>query len=932
MDVSWNVAARNRKLTAKEFADKWADRGYEKGDTGSFWLELLGDVIGMEDVTSNVHFEHRTSKKGFVDVIVPDAKTFIEQKSLGVDLDRPEERQGRLVTPFEQAKAYADSMPNSQRPDTIIVCNFETFRIHSLESEDPANEYVEFQLSELPEQIYLLDFLIDPQHSRRKREEKVSLDAGALIGKIYEMLRGQYHDPDTPESQHSLNVLCVRLVFCLFAEDAEIFPKDAFYNYLQGLPARQVRVALKELFRYLDTKPEDRDPYVSEELKRFPYVNGGLFAQDVEIPQFTEEILGVLLNEVSEGTNWSQISPTIFGGVFESTLNPETRRSGGMHYTSPENIHKVIDPLFLDDLKGELAGILNDSSLGERARRNRLEKYHDKLASLTFFDPACGSGNFLSETYISLRRLETKVLSELSHGQTSMVFDESHSPLKVSLSQFHGIEINDFAVQVSNTALWIAELQANAEAQVVVTQDIEDLPLKDNARVTRANALRVDWADILPAKECNYIIGNPPFIGYSNHSPEQKKDRAELFGKGGGVLDYVACWYKKAADYMQGTHIRAALVSTNSICQGQQVTPLWRPLFDQGIRFNFAHRSFVWGNEAEDQAHVHVVIIGFSYDDVTPKYLFAYPKGEKEIRRQVSHINGYLAEAPDVFVDKQTKPLSDVPAMAQGFKPADGQNLLLTSEQKDELLAKEPQAEKWVRPFSMGAEFIKGVDRYCLWLPEITGAELQKVPEIRKHVDACREWRLQQTPTGDAFKLADRPHLLRPCGKFKDGTYIGFPVVSSERRKYVPIAFVDSGMIPGNKLYFIPTDEIYYFGVLTSKFHNAWMRTVAGRLKSDYNYGNTTVYNTLVWPSPTPAQRNEIESAATAVLEAREKYSPATLADLYDPDNDWLYPELTAAHKRLDRAVEAAYNVDFDGDETAIVAHLFSLYAKATAE
>lgn len=480
-----------RKRAAKEFAEKWAGRGYEKGDTSSFWLELLRDVVGMEDVTTNVRFENRTTERGFIDVIIRDAKTVIEQKSLGVDLDKPEMRQGVAVTPFGQAKRYADSLRNSERPDTIIVCDFDRFRIHDLDTEHPERDYEEFRLAELPEQMHLLDFLLDPQRERQRRETQVSLDAGTLIGKLYDMLRAQYIDPDSEASMHSLNVLCVRLVFLLFAEDAGLFPKNAFYHYLKPVPADRARAALKELFTYLNATPQERDPYASDALKAFPYVNGGLFAADVEIPQLTQDIVDMLLDEVSEGTDWSQISPTVFGGVFESTLNPETRRSGGMHYTSPQNIHRLIDPLFLDELKAELDGILTAQGVGDLKRRNELTRFHDKIAGLRFFDPACGSGNFLTETYIQLRKLENKILSVLLHDQGVFDLQEHHSPLKVSLQQFHGIEINDFAVNVATTALWIAELQANAETEAIVYGMVKDLPLKDSAHIVFGNALTV---------------------------------------------------------------------------------------------------------------------------------------------------------------------------------------------------------------------------------------------------------------------------------------------------------------------------------------------------------------------------------------------------------------------------------------------------------
>ncbi|AKK03739.1 class I SAM-dependent DNA methyltransferase [Corynebacterium epidermidicanis] len=919
------LSPAERLIAAKTFAKTWKGRGNEKSDTQQFWLELLRDVIGMEDTTINVIFEAKTSERGYIDVWIPDAKAFIEQKSIDVSLDKADIRQGKTVTAFQQALNYANTMQFSQRPRYIITCNFDEFRVHDLDKENAEINYLSFTLEELPNQLHLLDFLVDPQKNRAVREEKVSMVAGKLVGKLYDALRSQYLEPDTDESQHSLNVLCVRLVFCLFAEDAGLFNKNAFYDYLNGLRHDQVRTALIELFQVLNTPVEQRDPYLSDQLKAFPYVNGGLFAKDEQIPHFTAEILDLLLHDVSEKTNWSEISPTIFGGVFESTLNPETRAKGGMHYTSPENIHKVIDPLFLDALKDELTQILEEPGVSANKRKKNLEAFHNKIAGLTFFDPACGSGNFLTETYIHLRKLENKILSELAGDQTQLGF--SDVTLKVSLNQFHGIEINDFAVSVASTALWIAQLQANLEAEEIVTTNIESLPLHDAANIHHGNALRIDWNEVIAPEKCNYIIGNPPFLGYSRLTDEQKEDRKAIFGKDGGLLDYVACWHKKAADFMEGTQCEAALVSTNSICQGQQVAPLWQTLFDAGIKINFAHRTFVWSNEATDQAHVFCIIVGFSYVDRELKQAWTYSRAGVEYS-EPTHLNGYLADAPDVFLTRRSKPISSVPEMAQGFKPADGGNLLLSPSERDELIAREPAAEKWIRKFSMGAEFINGRDRYCLWLPEITGAELKALPLVRKHVDDCREWRLAQTKTGDAFKLADRPHILRPNGKFLDGPYIGIPKVSSERRKWVPFGFVRDGMIPGDMLYFIPSDSLFVFGVMMSQFQNAWMRVVAGRLKSDYRYGNTTVYNNFVFPEVDKAGRVDVEKRAQAVLDARELYAGATLADMYDPDNDFLYPELMKAHRELDKAVERAYGVDFDGDEQKIVSHLFGLYDK----
>ncbi|VEI13070.1 DNA methyltransferase [Trueperella bialowiezensis] len=940
-----------RRHNAQAFAQTWRGRGYEKGDTQQFWGNLLRSVMGVpEDQTvTGVRYEEGTSRRGFIDVIIPDAKTLIEQKSIGVDLDRPEMRQGQMVTPFEQALNYANSLPNSQRPDYIIVCNFEEFRIHNLDQVKPEENYLSFRLEELPEQYHLLDFLINPANTRRYREEQVSMDAGVLIGELYHGLREQYIDPDSERSQHSLNVLCVRLVFCLFAEDAGIFAKDSFHYFLANTPHDQVRTRLLELFQVLDTPEDERDPYLSADLKAFPYVNGGLFdsrtSGPIEIPLFTEELYDLLVNRVSRDTNWAEISPTIFGGVFESTLNPETRASGGMHYTSPENIHKVIDPLFLDDLTAELQSILTEFAGQDVKRKNRLRAFHDKIAGLTFFDPACGSGNFLTETYISLRRLENKVLSELT-DQTELAFGDI-TPLKVSLDQFYGIEINDFAVSVASTAMWIAELQANIEAQTIVTQLIDDLPLSDSAHIVQGNALRTDWAEILPPEKCDYIIGNPPFLGYSRLNADQKEERLAIFGKGGSVLDYVACWHRKAAEYMEGTECEAALVSTNSICQGQQVAPLWEPLFEMGISINFAHRSFSWANEATDQAQVTCVIIGFSHKERTEKYLWDYRRATAEeraagsareigTRRAVDHINAYLADAPDVFIQRRGKPLSDVPEMKAGGKPTEGNFLLLSPDEKAQVLAAEPDLEEWIRPFSMGQEFINGKDRYCFWLVDTPRSVIAKSPILRERVQGVRDMRLASTKKATQ-KKAETPWLFDEIRYAGSEPYIAVPAVSSERRRYIPLGFVANGMIPGNQLYFIPSNSLFIFGVMCSQFHNSFMRAVAGRLELRYRYANTIVYNNFVFPDPTAEQREAIENAAQAVLDAREEYPEATLADLYDPDNSWLYPELTRAHEQLDRAVEAAYGVDYSemddsAREAAIVAHLFELYAQAAEE
>ncbi|WP_155873702.1 DNA methyltransferase [Corynebacterium rouxii] len=914
-----------KKLAAKLFAEKWENRGNEKSDTHSFWLELLRDVVGMEDVTTNVRFESRTSQRGYIDVVIQDAKTFIEQKSIDVSLDKADIRQGRVVTAFRQALNYANTMPNKLRPDYIITCNFAEFRIHDLNKVNAETDYISFTLAELPDQIHLLDFLIDPQKSRAVREEKVSMDAGTLVGKLYDALRDQYLDPNSDASQHSLNVLCVRLVFCLFAEDAGLFEKDAFYRYLDGLRADQVRVALRDLFEVLNTPVDSRDPYLSEQLKNFPYVNGGLFAKDEQIPNFTDEILDLLVHEVSEKTNWAEISPTIFGGVFESTLNPETRARGGMHYTSPENIHKVIDPLFLDSLKAELDSILNASGITANKRKKQLEAFHTKISELKFFDPACGSGNFLTETYIHLRKIENKILSELAGDQTQLGF--SNVTLKVSLDQFYGIEINDFAVSVASTALWIAQLQANIEAESIVTANIESLPLRDAAHIHLGNALRTDWASVLAPEQCNYIIGNPPFLGARNQSKEQKaeiKDAFPLGTKNVGNIDYVAGWYIKAAEYMECFPIRAAFVSTNSICQGEQVANIWYPITQMGFRINFAHDTFRWANEAATQAHVFCVIVGFSKQD-DPVRLYHYEKPDSVPELQLpTQLNPYLVDAPNNFIWDRSRPLSDVPRMVIGSQPIDGQNYIFEPDEKNEFVKLEPHSERFFFHFWGSREFIRHQDRWVLWLANASSSDFRKMPLARDLVEKVRKYR-QSSRRLQTKKAANTPNHFG-TEVISTTSSVVVPEVSSQRRKFIPMGFLTPDILCSNKIKLIADGTLFHFGVLQSTFHNAWVRSIGGRLKNDYSYSSGVIYNNFVFPEVNDVVRMDVEKRAQAVLDARSLYPEATLADMYDPDNDFLYPELMKAHRELDRAVEMAYGVDFGGDEQQIVAHLFKLY------
>ena len=918
------------KKALKEFADRWRGKGYEKGETHQFWSQALR-AIGYPRV-DDVVFEHRLPSGGFIDVWLPDAGVLIEQKSLDVDLDKPEKRQGVLKTPLVQALDYVEEFPLREQPRFVVTCNFGKFRVYDRDEwskSELAKHAFEFTLDEFAEHPEYLSFINDPSNSRLEKEKQVSIKAGELVGKLYDKLRQGYINPDSTESMHALNVLCVRLVFCLYCEDADLFEKDGFYKYLKDVPAKDVRFALKRLFRALDTEIKDRDPY-DVELKKFPYVNGGLFRDDAEIPNFTEETKNFLLEEVSAPVDWSQISPTVFGGIFESTLNPETRRSGGMHYTSPENIHKVIDPLFLDDLKAEFAAICNKEGATPRTRNGALTRFRKKLCALKFFDPACGSGNFLTETYICLRKLEDAVLSEREKGQTEFGFQEDEDAGKrVSLSQFYGIEINDFAVTVAETALWISRLKANGE-NVMRYETEDDFPLRERANISLGNALRMDWNDVLPAEECSYIMGNPPFYGASFCSAAQQQAVVELFGKIqlSNSLDYVTGWYYQACKMMKANpKIRCALVSTNSITQGEQVAPLWGSIRDRfGVNIDFAYRTFVWNNEASDQAHVHCVIIGFSCSGADKPRRIIDANGRETI---AGNISPYLVDAPFVVVTSRSAPLCNVPTLTKGNQPTDDGNLILSVEEREELLKNYPAVEPFVRRYIGARDYLNNNEvRYCLWLKDAPYEKYAHCEPILERLEKVRAFRAAST-AAPTRKMADKPWLFFSTPQTNEVVVI-VPRVSSQRRAYIPMGFMDSNAIGADSLSILCGANLYHFGVLQSQFHNAWMRVVAGRLKSDYRYSGGVVYNNFVWPSPTPERRAAIETCAQAVLDVRENYPDKSLADLYDPTKT--PAELTTAHQALDAAVEAAYGVDFDGDEEKIVAFLFGLYAEKTAE
>ncbi len=977
-----------KREEARQFFYKWKDKGQEIKDDRSFWIGFFQNVLGVEDALDRMEFQKPVTNDAYtadnrIDVYIPETKVLIEQKSLGIELDKPQPGHNNM-TPFEQAKNYNNNLPLSEKAKWIITSNFQEIWIYDMDTQKPVP--VKYKLEDIPSRYSAFEFLYNKKEQKITREEEISVKAGNIVGLIYDAFHKEYKEPDSEESLRSLNMLCVRLVFCLYAEDAHIFGSNGhmFRNYLEQFETKDMRKALKELFRVLNT-PKDElevDPYDDSGLYDFPYVNGGLFdGDDIEIPRFTEEIRDVLLNKASEGFDWSQISPTIFGAVFESTLNPETRRSGGMHYTSIENIHKIIDPLFLDGIKEKFDAIFYDTSqkpgytdddekilkqLNEeerlardnydtakireiekklrtlqasRTRKNNLnisqqmkamDDLQKEMASLTFLDPACGSGNFLTETYVSLRRIENDIISFKHQNQT--VIGEVFDPIKVSIDHFYGIEVNDFAVTVAKTALWIAESQMMKETEDILFQKLEFLPLKSSAHIEKRNALEIDWNDIIPASELNYIMGNPPFVGYSLQTDKQKKDILSVYVdekgkpyKTAGKIDYVAGWYFKAAQMMQGTDIRTAFVSTNSITQGEQVANVWEPVYNRfGIHIDFAYQTFIWDSEANQKANVHCVIVGFSCAPNNRKKVI-YSSGGSSV---AENINPYLINADNVFISSRSRSLCDVPQMVYGNKPTDGGGLFLSEEEYEQAIKHEPEIKKYIKQIYGSEEYINNKRRYCLWLVNAEPADLRRSRFISKRIEKVKEFRLKSTKEATR-KSAETPTLFQEIRQ-PDTDYILVPRVSSQKRRYIPMGFVDKDIIASDSAQIIPNASLYHFGILESNIHMAWTRTVAGRLKSDYRYSKDIVYNNFIWPSPTEEQKVVIEKTAQMILDARAKYPNSSLADLYDPDV--MPDELLKAHRANNVAVMKAYGFGVrETSEELCVTYLIKLYKEAVS-
>ena len=992
--------ATDLKQAARKFREFWTlAKDSEVGGYQKFWLSLLGDVLGMEDVMSRISFQSPVQLKDttkFLDAWIPETRVLIEHKARGVKLDAPQAGHSGK-TPFEQALEYNIARPYSEKARWIVTCNFSEIWVYDMDH--PLEDPQKILLANLPKEVSRLGFLVDTSvKTVREKEMDISIKAGRIVGELYKALLKRYRltpicfdgstnvppdgKSDTAEAVAkasdeselniklaALNRLCVRLVFCFYAEDAEIFPKDCFWKLLSETPARFLRDRIIRLFRTLDTPEGERDPYLEPELAAFPYTNGGLFrgVSDAEIPPLDDEIRELLIK--SSDFDWRDISPTIFGALFESTLNPETRRAGGMVYTSVENIHKVIDPLFMNDLKAELESIKSERAIA--VRRAKATAFQDKLGSLSFLDPACGSGNFLTETFLSLRKLENEAIvigERLKPGEVLLNLD---GIVKVSIKQFHGIEINDFAVSVAKTAMWISEAKMLNETANILHAPPKYLPLHDYDGIVEGNALRMDWGNLVAAKNAenakigfDYIMGNPPFSGARWMGKSQKDDMLSVFGKdwqGVGDLDYVTAWYKKAMDYVLAAknakvakcvedgslrQTKVAFVSTNSICQGGAVANLWKPLFAQGLEIDYAWRTFRWDNESFEKAHVHCVIVGFHCDakgsrrdaEAQRKTIF---DGDRVI--SAAHINGYLMDAPDAWIESRTKPLCDVPEIGMGNQPIDDGNYLFTKEEMNTFLKKEPKAAKCFHPWYGAEELINGKCRYCLWLGDCAQSELFLMPECLKRVQAVREFRLD-SKRASTKKLADRPTRFQ-TENFPKDHYIVIPEVSSEKRRYIPMGYLSPEVLCSNKLRIMPDATPFHFGVLMSSVHNAWVRAVCGRLETRLDYSINIVYNNFPWPACLATKnaedakeedeslrtlrslRQKIEQSAQAILDARAKYHDATLAQMYG-DKMYLFPELVAAHEANDRAVLAAYGLKPDTPEPEIVAHLFGLYAE----
>ena len=936
-------STKELEQAAKHFIQKYKDKTNEKSDAQSFWIDFLG--IFVDEPTQKINFEKTVplGHTSFIDAYIPHAKTLIEQKSSGIDLNKAKKQSdGSELTPFEQAKRYNDELPYSQKARYIIVCNFDEFHIHDMESPKDPPQIINF--ADLTKQIHRFAFLNESKNDELKalalaKQSELSFKAARLIKQIQDELIALYAaaTPSGEPSEQdfaSINMLLTRLVFCFYADDSGVFTKhDMFGAYLATHKAN-MRQAILDVFSMLSTPEHKRSKFADPELLAFPYTNGGLFEfYDENIPQFNDKLAELIIDKATFGFDFSLISPTIFGGLFESTLNPETRRSGGMHYTSIENIEKLIKPLFLDKLESELDEIIAIKQ--KDTKDKKLIEFQKKLGSLCFFDPACGSGNFLTQTFLCLRELENKALKERftdKKGTFQGVLEGFDTcGICVDINNFYGIEINSFATAVAKTALHIADKQMRKATNELIHTNLEYLPLRDFENILCANAFDVSWHEHCP--KADFIIGNPPFVGARMMNETQKADliKASNNAKNAGNLDYVTAWFFKACEYMkQSPKTSTAFVATNSICQGEQVALLWKPLFESGVSIDFAYTSFKWDNSVDfgtgkkekadkKMAAVYVIIAGFSLNNSSQKYIFT---GNSRI--PASNINGYLVDAPNIAIESRSKPLCNVPEMGIGNKPIDDGNYLFKPDEMNEFIAKEPNSKKYFKRWYGADEFINGKIRYCLWLGDCSPNELRSMPECMKRIKAVREFRLASKSEGTR-KIADKPTRFH-VENMPNSDFILVPRVSSAERFYIPFGFLSNDNLASDATLIIPNATLADFAILTSSVHMEWMRAVCGRLGDGYRYSANIVYNNFPFASLDEKDKETLTATAQGILDARAEFGDCSLADLYNPLT--MPANLRKAHERNDQAVLKIYGIDKTATPSDIVKELFTRYEK----
>ena len=900
MPLSWNEI----KGRAIVFSKDWENVTSEKSESQSFWNEFF-NVFGISRrrvASFELPIKKADNKQGFIDLLWK-GTILVEHKSRGKDLDKA----------TQQAKDYFPNLKEHELPKYILVSDFQKFRLYDLDTDTTT----EFELKDFINQVHLFGFIAGYEKRVYKDEDPVNIAAAELMGKLHDRLK------EIGYTGHDLEVYLVRLLFCMFADDTSIFEKGIFWQYIDlhtKEDGSDLAMHIASIFHVLNTPNERRLRNLDENLVQFPYINGKLFEEPVQPAAFDSKMREMLLEAC--GFDWGKISPAIFGSMFQAVMNQTQRRNLGAHYTSEKNIQKLIKPLFLDDLY----------SVFEKAKgsRGKLEGLHNEIANLHFLDPACGCGNFLIITYRELRELEILILLELNKG--GQLVTDVNSIIQVDVDQFAGIEYDEFAVRVAEVAMWLIDHQMNVKVSNEFGQYFVRLPLKKAAKIVHGNSLRIDWESVVAKEKLNFILGNPPFVGKHLQNAAQKADMGLIFAgvNGAGVLDYVTPWYIKAAQLIQNTDIRCAFVSTSSISQGEQVGILWQELYNRyKIKIHFAHRTFSWSNEAKGNAAVHCVIIGFGLQDIENKRIFDYVdiKGEPTEKR-IRNINPYLAEGNDLVILKRTTSICNSSEMLKGSQPTDGGNLLMTDEEKNEYVKQEPDGVNFIRPFISADEFLNGKKRWCFWLTNIQPNELKKLPLLLKRIESVKQMRMISSKIA-TVKWAQYPTVFTENRQPRDN-YIILPRHSSENRKYIPIGLCKKHEIVADSCNCIPNATLYLFGILTSEMHMTWVRYVCGRLKSDFRYSNTIVYNNYPFPeNVSDKQKQKVETAAQAVLDTRAKYPDSSLADLYDPLT--MPPDLVKVHQALDKAVDLCYRPQPFVNELNRIEYLFSLYEALSA-